>query len=143
MIFAIAVLGFRYGQSGTAKMVINAERQAQALTLAQKQMAEIEIMLRNKNLSAFPDEEKGEFKDEAFKEYKWIRKLEKVNLGCFMPTQAGNNSQKDGVTKTFEDIFNNAVRKIKVTVEWKEGNKTRSQSLSQLYVHFSEFPTGL
>lgn len=143
MIFAIAVLGFRYGQSGTAKLVINAERNAQALSLAQQQMTETEILLRSKNLKAMPDEEKGEFKDDAFKDYKWTRKLEKVDLGCFMPTSTNGESSKDGITKTFEDIFDTAVRKIKVTVEWKEGNKTRSQSLTQLFVRFQEFPAEL
>jgi hypothetical protein len=143
MIFAIAILGFRYGQSGTAKMVMNSERQAQALSLAQRQMTELEIQLKNKTLKSIPEEEKGDFKDEAFKEYKWIRKLEKVDLGCFMPKQPGEGSQKDGITATFEKIFDTAVRKIKVTVEWKEGNKTRSQSLTQLYVRFQEFPSGL
>lgn len=143
MIFAIAVLGFRYGQSGTAKLVIAAEHQGQAIALAQKQMTEIEIQLRNKSFKALPEEEKGEFKDEAFKNYQWSRKFEKVDLGCFMPTSKGEDSSKDGVTSTFEKIFDEAVRKIKVTVEWKEGNKTRSQSLTQLYVRFQDFPTGL
>lgn len=138
MILAIALLGFRQGQSSTVKLAVQSEKQAQALTLAQKQMTETEIMLRKKNFQGMPEEEKGEFKDEAFKEYKWIRKLEKVDLGCFMPKQKGKDANEQGVFSIFDKLFDNSVRKIRITVEWSDGKQTRSKSLTQLYVRFED-----
>lgn len=142
-ILAIAILGFRNGQTGVAKLTIASERNGQALALAQKQMTELEINLRSKGVKGVPDEEKGDFKDDAFKDYHWVRKLEKVDVGCFMPKEPGKNSTEDGVTQIFDKVVQELVRKLVVTVEWEEGNKKRSQSVAQLYVDFKNMPTNL
>ena len=41
--------------------------------------------LQKKNFESFPEEENGEYTDDKLREFKWIRVLEKVDLGCFVP----------------------------------------------------------
>lgn len=150
LILAIAVLGIIQGQSGSTRITLRSEAMAQALYLAEEKMTEMEVLLRSKTFVSLPEEEKGEFKDEKLKNFKWIRKLEKVELGCFIPQEltegsgSGENGEAPSAAQGYfgliEKIFENAVRKIKVSVEWAEGTKTKSVELSQLYVRFKDLP---
>jgi len=146
-ILSIAVFGIYQGQSNLVRMTVRSEHMAQALGLAQQKMVETELELRDKSLSGLLDEETGEFKDEAFREYKWTRKLEKVSAGCMFPNP-GEDSQEPGATDPLggiasiaERVFENNVRKIRIIVSWEEGNKKREVSLNQLYVSFKELPS--
>lgn len=136
VILAVALLGFHQGQSSSVRLSMRSEKLAQATELAQQKMTEIELQLRKKNLGTFQEEEKGEFKEEAFKEFKWNRKLEKVNLSCFLPKPQTEKEGQQGYYAIAEKYFENSMRKIKVTVEWQEGSKTKSTHLTQLYVDF-------
>jgi len=148
LILSIGVLGIIQGQSGATRVVLRSEAMAQALYLAEEKMTEMEILLRSKTFVSLPDEERGEFKDEKLKNFKWVRTLEKVDLGCFVPksltegeTESGEApSAAQGYFALIEKIFENAVRKIKVNVEWTEGNKPKSVELTQLYVRFKDLP---
>lgn len=146
LILAIGVMGIIQGQSGATKVTLRSESMAQALYLAEQKMTEMEILLRSKTFISLPEEEKGEFKDEHFKAFKWNRKLEKVELGCFIPKDVSQGKEGEaqntaqGYFALVEKIFENAVRKIKVTVEWPEGSKTKSVELTQLYVRYQDLP---
>src|SRR5579885_184692 len=91
-ILAIAILGFQQGQSRSVRMINTAEDRAQAIGLAQMQMTEIELQLKRKGFLALPEEEKGDFKDDKLKKFKWVRKFEKVDIGCLMPGGSGSSS---------------------------------------------------
>lgn len=144
VILSIAVLGFYQGQSGVVQVSVRSEHLAQAVELAQAQMSELEILAKKKNFEALPDEEKGEFKDEKLNSYRWIRKLEKIELGCFIPTPKGDeqrDASQDGQLAFAQKVFEQNIRKAVVTVEWLEGQKTRSTSLAQLLVRFEDLPS--
>ena len=145
-ILSIAVFGIYQGQSNLVRMTIRSEHMAQALGLAQQKMVETELELRDKSLAGLLDEETGEFKGEAFKAYKWTRKLEKVSAGCLFPSPKDSEETQPsdpfgGIFSMAEKVFENNVRKIKITVSWEEGNKKREINLSQLYVSFKEIPS--
>lgn len=152
-ILAIALLGFYQGQASVTRLAVRSEAMSQALYLAEQKMTELELQLRNKTFVSLPEEEKGDFKDEHFKEFKWKRELEKVDLGCFIPkelisgggdSEQGQNAQASaaqGLFAMIDKVFENAVRKIRVTVEWTEGNKPRSVTLAQLYVRYKDLPS--
>lgn len=147
LILAIGVMGILQGQSGATRVALRSEAMAQALYLAEEKMTELEIQLRSKTFVGLPEEEKGDFKDEKLKEFKWNRKLEKVDLGCFIPkniSEGGEGDQPQSTAQGYfalvEKVFENAVRKIKITVEWEDNNQTKSVELTQLYVHFQSLP---
>lgn len=146
LILSIAILGIFQGQAGSTKIVRRSEAMAQALNLAEEKMTEIELQLRQKTFVSLPEEEKGEFKDEAFKGFKWKRELEKVSFGCIFPESLlnpvgeGGQTAENPISSLVEKVFENAVRKIRVTVEWQEGDKTKSTELVQLYVRFQDLP---
>jgi prepilin-type N-terminal cleavage/methylation domain-containing protein len=147
-ILSIAVFGIYQGQSNLVRMTVRSEHMAQALGLAQQKMVETELELRDKSLAGLLDDESGEFKDEAFRDYKWNRKLTRVSAGCLFPSSQGSEEGPENAATPFGDIFSiaekvfeNNVRKIQITVSWKEGNKDRQLSLSQLYVSFKELPS--
>jgi prepilin-type N-terminal cleavage/methylation domain-containing protein len=137
-ILAVALLGFHQGQSSSVRLSVRSERLAQATGLAQQKMTDAELTLQKKGMTGLPEEEKGEFKDEPFKEFRWVRKIEKVNLSCFLPKQKTEVAGQQGYYALAEKYFESALRKIRVTVEWKEGNKKRSTTLSQMYVRFDD-----
>lgn len=133
------------GQVGSVNRVVRSEKMSQALALAEEKMTELEIELQRKNFESFPDEEKGEFDDEKLQEFTWIRYLEKVDIGCFVPQQ---QQQEDGaqtqpILGLFEQIFERAVRKVIVRIEWEEAGQTRGTELVQLYVRFEDMPDSL
>ncbi|MBN8555985.1 MAG: prepilin-type N-terminal cleavage/methylation domain-containing protein [Deltaproteobacteria bacterium] len=136
VILAVALLGFHQGQTSSVRLSLRSEKLAQATALAQQKMTETELQLRKKNLASFQEEEKGEFTEEAFKEFKWNRKFEKITLSCFLPKPKTEVEGQQGYYAIAEKYFENSMRKIKVTIEWQEGNKTRSTHLTQLYVDF-------
>lgn len=139
LLLAIALLGFYQGQAGSAKLSRRSEMRAQAYYLAQQKMTEIELQLKNKNFQALPDEEKGEFKEEEFKAFRWVRKLEPIEVGCFLPTPP--EGEDSGFYSMAKKIFGEAIRKIRVTVVWEENKKIQKAVLSQLYVRWDDLPS--
>ncbi len=146
-ILAVALLGFHQGQSSAVKMVVRSETMTQAMGLAQMQMNDIELQLKRKSFQNFLEEEKGEFKDERLKMFTWVRKIETVDLGCFMPgastpeeNQESETSGQDAFVSLAQKVFEQAVRKIKVTIYWEEGGQKRELNLTQLYVRFEDLP---
>jgi prepilin-type N-terminal cleavage/methylation domain-containing protein len=137
-ILAVALLGFNQGQTSSVRLSVRSEKLAQATGLAQQKMTELELKIVKSGLVSIPEEEKGEFQDPAFKEYTWVRKSEKVSLSCFMPKQKKQAAGQEGYYALAEKSFESAIRKLKVTIEWQEGNKKRSTTLSQLYVRFED-----
>jgi len=133
---AVAVLGIYQGQASAVRATLRAQYRAQATALAQDKMTEIEIIAKKKGFLAIPAEEKGEFKDDKLKRFTWVRTLEKVDLGCFIPQQS--KDEQSGFFALAARIFEQAVRKIKVEVMWTEGKNVRREILSQLYVRFED-----
>jgi prepilin-type N-terminal cleavage/methylation domain-containing protein len=147
-ILSIAVFGIYQGQSNLVRITVRSENMAQALGLAQQKMVETELELRDKSLAGLLDDESGEFKDEVFRDFKWNRKLTRVSAGCLFPSSQNSDEGPENTATPFGDIFSiaekvfeNNVRKIQITVSWKEGNKDRQISLSQLYISFKEIPS--
>jgi prepilin-type N-terminal cleavage/methylation domain-containing protein len=138
-LMAIAFLGFHQGQAGSVKMAVRAEMRSQAYALAQKQMTEIELQLRTKGFQGFLEEESGSFKEEEFKPFRWTRKLEKVEIGCFIPAPATEGPEA-GFYQIAQKIFTEAIRKIRVTVLWEENKRAQKISLTQLYVRWEDIP---
>ncbi len=147
-LLAIALLGFHQGQANSIKVSRRAEFKLQAANLAQMKMTEIELDLKQKGFRAFTDEETGEFADEKFKnKFKWTRKFERVDIGCFLPEPSSDGSDKQspqntGLFSTVKTFFENAIRKIKISVEWEEAGKKYKVQISQLYVRFEDLPQG-
>lgn len=139
MIMGIAFLGFYQGQAGSAKMALRAETRAQAYALAQKQMTELELQLRNKGFQGFTDEEEGSFKEPEFKSYRWQRKFEKVDVGCFLP-EPNPDTPEAGFFQMASKIFEQTIRKMKITVAWEENKKVQRVSLTQLFVRWDDLP---
>lgn len=139
MLMSIAFLGFYQGQAGSAKMAARAEFRSQAYALAQKQMTELEIQLRTKGFQGFGDEEEGSFKEEEFKAFRWNRKFEKVDVECFLPAPS-SDSPDAGFYQMASKIFEQTIRKIRITVLWEENKKVQKISLSQLFVRWDDLP---
>lgn len=137
MIIAIAFTAIVQAQGGSVRTVLRSENLSQALGLAQDLMTELELQMRRQNLASFPQDESGEFQEEKLQAFRWTRKLEPVNLACFIPT--GDSSQT-GTFQAAEQIFERGVRKASVIVEWDEGRETRSAELTQLLIRFEELP---
>lgn len=141
-LFAIAATGFLQGQSAVVRTTIRSEAMAQALALAELKMTETELELKFKGFEGFKEEDKGEFEPDKLKGFTWKREFQEVDLSCFMPQPSENQeeSNQGGIFSLASKIFEEAIRKIKVTVEWEEANKTKRVSLSQLYVRFKDIP---
>lgn len=139
-ILAVAVLGFHQGQSSVVRVTLRSESMAQAVALAQMQMTETELALKNKPFQNFLEDEKGEFKDEKLKTFTWRRQFTKVDISCFIPQQETQPEGQGGILAIAQKVFEQSVRKIKITVVWKEGEKAREASLTQLYVRFEDLP---
>jgi type II secretory pathway component PulJ len=135
-LLAIAAVGIIQGQAGSVRNVVQSEKLSQAAFLAQQKMVDTELEIEAKGLQAFLPEEKGDFEEESLKSFKWVRRLEPIDLACYWP-EAGNEEERssDPAMGMISQIFENFVRKVVVEVEWTEGNKTRFASLSQLFVH--------
>lgn len=139
-LMAIAVAGIAQGQSGSVRNVIQSEKLSQAYFLAQAKMTETEIDVQKKGFLAFLEEEKGEFEDEKQKEFRWVRRMEQVDLGCFIPEADNDNPNQPLHLTIAKDFFQQAVRKIVIEVEWDEGSQTRFASLAQLFVNYRDVP---
>lgn len=141
LLMAIALTGIIQGQSGSIKTVIRSEKLSQAYLLAQQKMTDIELELQNKNFEAMPDEQKGEFKSELLKEFRWMIKLDRLDIDCFLPrSNSADGSEMAGSMQFVRDILERTTRKIVVQVEWQEGEQTRFAKLAQLYVRFQDIP---
>ncbi len=146
LILAIGLLGILQGQTGATRVALRSESMAQALYLAEMKMTELELSLRQKTFESLPEEEKGEFTNETLKGFRWKRVLEKVDIGCFVPKALTQGNAEEGQTSGqgmfgfVDKIFEQAVRKIKVSVEWGEGKSARTIELVQLYVNLSQLP---
>ena len=139
VLLAITVASINQGQAGAIKTTVGAQLRAQATALAQGKMTEIELTLKRKSFLALPAEEKGDFKNERLDRFKWIRTIENVDLGCFIPQEAKEDGQEQsGFFSIAEKVFEKAVRKIMVEVTWEEGPNTRRESLTQLFVRFED-----
>lgn len=139
LLMAIALTGIIQGQSGSIKSVVRSEKLTQAFYLAQQKMTDAEVELKKSNFEALPEEQKGEFEDEALKEFRWHIRYERVDLGCFLPENASDSrDQSGGFFSLAQGIFERAIRKIVVVVEWNEGETLRSAQLAQLYVRFED-----
>lgn len=140
MILAIALLGIAQGQSGSVRTIIRSENLSQAMNLAEEKMNEIQLELRFQSFQAFPESEQGNFDDEKLENFHWERHLEQVSLGCFIPEAAVEEQDQMGLYAFAENIFEEAIRKIVVRVEWEERGRTQEVQLSQLYIRFQDIP---
>lgn len=139
LIVAIAFMAIVQAQGGSVRSVLRSEQLSQAMMLAQEKMTELEIAVQKQNLAAFPEEESGEYSDEKLQHYRWTRRLEQAELSCFIPVGDEANQQA-GFVQLAERIFEQAIRKAIVRVEWEEGRETRFAELTQLIVRFQEMP---
>jgi len=140
LLFALAILGITQGQSGSVNSILRSESMTQAAALAEQKMTEIELELQKKNFESMKEEEKGEYKDEKLQQFKWIRLIEPVDVGCFLPDKDDASDEQQGFLSLVRKIFEKSIRKIVVRVEWMEGAKTRSTQYVQLYVRFEDLP---
>lgn len=140
-LMAIALTGIIQGQTGSIRTVVRSEKLSQAYLLAQQKMTELELDLRKTNFEALPEEQKGEFENENLKEFRWSIRLDRVDLGCFVPGDVTDSrDQTGGFFQLAQDVFEKAIRKIVVRVEWNEGGQVRAAQLAQLYVDFKNIP---
>lgn len=142
-LLAIALAGIVQGQSGSVKTVVRSENMIQAAYLAQEKMNEVELQLKYTNFDAFKEEESGEFANPKFSKYQWTYRLERVDVGCFLPTGQADAREAGGIFAIAQDIFERAIRKISIEVTWNEGGRELSTELVQLFVRFEEMSGGL
>lgn len=142
VLMAIALSAIFQNQGANLRAAQRAENMAQAIYLAQEKMTEIEIEASKKSMEALRDEESGEFTEDKLKKFKWKTKVEKVDIGCFFPSKEESNSEEQGFLSLLEKVFERAVRKAVVVVEWEEAGKTHTAKVAQLLVNFQELPTG-
>lgn len=124
-----------------------------ATNLARKFIHESELELEDKKLDAIDaDESTGKF-EEPFAEYSWRRKVETLDFAALSEALLANvandptlniSTQDATVLKYFQDYLNKSVRKMVITIEWPDGDKTSSLSFTTLLVKYdAEFATGL
>mgnify|MGYP003343075034 FL=1 len=81
--------------------------------------------------------------------YKWTIEYSKVDfsaLADLIQRQSqkqekggeGQDQQTAMVLKIFKDYLEKSVRRMKVTIEWPDGNGTSSQTFSQLLVNYDQ-----
>lgn len=139
LIIAVAFTAIAQAQGGSIRTVLRSEKLSQAIGLAQDLMTDLEIEVQKKNMAAFAEEETGKFDEEKLSEFRWVKQMEPVDLSCFVPT-GDEASEQAGFVQLAEGIFEKAIRKAVIRVEWDEGTETRSAELSQLMVRFEEIP---
>jgi len=138
-LMSFTVLYIHQGMANTVKATLRSQFRAQATALAQQKMTEVEIEVKAKGFLALRDEEKGEFKNDKLNRFVWKRRLERVDLGCFIPQAPGDEEGGgSGYFGLAAKAFEQAVRKIVVEVEWVEGTTKHKSVLSQLYVRFED-----
>ncbi len=143
-----------YGSQASSLFTSTKLRNVQIATnLARKFMHESELDLKDQNFDNLDSgESTGKFPD-PFSNFSWKRKVEKVDFSALsevLLAQAAADpnqrlsGQDETVAKYFQDYLGQSVRRMTVTVEWPDGDKTSSLGFTTLLVRYNaDFGTGI
>jgi len=157
-----AVIGVNIGAmaiSGKSKGIIL------AASLARSKMFDLEEELRIKGFPDFDDQLDGDFDTEGHPEYKWIAQIIKIKLPEYSPpddvssiAQQGQGASTLGITPTtispemsaamsglpmFIKQIEDAIREVKLTVVWLEGEKEQSLVVTTHFVNIPDMEMGV
>jgi hypothetical protein len=130
-----------------------------AVMLARYKMVDVEDTLFKEGFSEFEEEEKGDFKEEGFEKFKWVVKVDKIELPANIDANAlsgamdgaedkeESSSSKDqqnpqnqimnlGTSmlssqfEMFRNVLERAIRRVSLKVQWKEGSQTKEVTVA-------------
>lgn len=119
-----------------------------ATNLARNLINEKEVAYEGRSFEQLQEKEEGAF--EGQKDWKWKIEISKVDFSALTDLIAREQAEQDKgasgedqqqgaiVMKTFKDYLEKSVRRMKVTIEWPEGNGTSQQEFSQLLVNYDQ-----
>lgn len=149
-ILALALTFISQAQQASMRQVLRAKMMTVATFLAREKMVEVEDELFEEGFKDFEEEEKGDFAEEGFKNYRWVMKIEKIELPTDVnPSDALNAADTSGAGgspmgtglgmlggsmlgaqfEMFRNIIEESIRRVSLSVEWDEGKKERSISV--------------
>ncbi|MGE3974504.1 MAG: prepilin-type N-terminal cleavage/methylation domain-containing protein [Bdellovibrionales bacterium] len=113
--------------------------------LLQKKMTEFELKYKDRPLSDIPDEEDGDFGDD-YKSISWTmksKKLEIPDMSSALTSRPGGATEVEiMIVKQLTEMIEDAVKEMKVSVIFKNEQKTLEHSLATYMVEYKkEGPT--
>ncbi|OGQ23369.1 MAG: hypothetical protein A3I05_05385 [Deltaproteobacteria bacterium RIFCSPLOWO2_02_FULL_44_10] len=129
-LIAIALTAVMSAQGNTFLASRRAELVTTATMLARQKIVEVEIEIqKDMRRNEFPDEksEGGKF-EEPYDDFRWEWSVERVELPA--PVVGDEASVQSFIGKQLTEEISKSVRKLKLTVLWKEGEGDEEESLS-------------
>ncbi len=134
-IMAMSLTALLEAQGGSVALSLKATRIDTATMLARSKMEEIETKAEKLGINKIPENDEGEFDKELFPDYKWKYKTSKV----FLPLMPGQ--QRGQFASMARNFMEKAIRRLTVTVTWKEGRSEKNIDLSTYLVDLSYLPS--
>ena len=148
-ILAMALTVVSQAQQASMRQVLRAKMTTMATLLARDKMVDLEDDLFKKGFSDFEEEEKGNFEEEGFRDYRWTLRIEKIELPQTIDPAAMGDADGGGsgagsaagpttgvgmlggqmLGKQFEmfrNVLEEAIRRVSLKVHWKEGHLVRA-----------------
>ena len=120
-----------------------------ATNLARNLINQEEVKHVGMSFERLPEKQSGNF-EAPNDRYKWTIEYSKVDfsaLADLIQRQSQKQNEKGGgeqdpqtgmVLRIFKDYLEKSVRRMKVTIEWPDGNGTSTQTFSQLLVNYDQ-----
>lgn len=143
-IMLVAFASILMVESGSINTAARARKMNVVSMLAKNVMVEAERDMRGKPFNELKEETSGEFKEEAFQDFRWKRvikevKLPSLNMGGGGDQEGGGDTggqtrEAEIMTRLLTNYLSKAVREVTVTVSWKQGPGEQSFILSTYWV---------
>lgn len=139
-IMVVAFTAILTSQSSSIQLVIKSKEINTATWLARNKMLESEHLFEGKPFEELEKEKEENF-PEPFGQYKWRREVKEVKFPDFsLPTkeETGIPEPLRIVTQTLTRYFNQTIRELVVTVEWRRGTAEQKVQVSTYLVDLSK-----
>jgi len=153
VVFALAIMTLAFSsilavESGSITATTRAKQMNVVGMLAKNQMVETEYKIQGKKFDEIQKEESGTF-DSPYQDYRWKTVISQITFPNLATMGGGKPGQDPGsssggsgnsmagteqLTQIISNYFSKAIRKISVSVLWKQGAKEKSFSLNTFWV---------
>ena len=150
-ILALSLTVISQAQQASMRQVLRGKMMTVATLLAREKMVDLEEDLFKEGFSDFEEEERGDFDEEGFEHYKWVLKIEKIELpkadgdalgdAAKDAAESGSGSSSAATStgmgmlggqmlgrqfEMFRGVIEEAIRRVSLKVTWKEGRLERA-----------------
>lgn len=123
-----------------------------ATNLARNFISQTELKYEGQKFENLPKTESGDF-PAPFNQYRWTREVSEVDFTAMTEIflsqmksdqNGGVKEEENTVAKLFEAYLKNSIRKLVLTIEWKEGEGSQKLAFTSLLVNYdAEFAPGI